>query len=186
MDTRETTSVRKTKDASMQRTHTPHAKPPATFRAGSRRIQLRHRGNPKSTRRTKEVAPSSLLLRNPIRSRAKLRRLRQRTPSHSQITQALESLPGRSTSSNRHSHRSRQSALLEGAEENKLKGSKGISRAIGVQLRAKAYSGNKKRKGGRAITKKRLQHRKRRQRRGDRPPRRKIHQNHRRRTNGES
>src|SRR6266571_5824505 len=175
MDTRETTSVRKTKDASMQRTRTPHARPPTTFRAGSRRIQLRYRGNPKSTRRTKEVAPSSLLLRNLIRSRAKLRRLRQRTPSHSQITQALESIPGGSTSSNRHPHRSRQSALLEGAKENKPKGSKGVSRTIGVQLRAKAYSGNKKRKGRRTIAEKRLRYGKRGQRQCDRPPRRKVH-----------
>src|SRR6266702_1023970 len=179
MDTRETTSVRKTKDASMQRTHTPHAKPPATFRAGSRRIQLRHRGNPKSTRRTKEVAPRSLLLRNLIRSRAKLRRLRQRTPCHSQITQTLESIPGGSTSPNRHSHRSRQPALLEGTKENKPKGSKRVSRAIGVQFRTKAYSGNKKRKSGRIIAKKRLRHGERRQRQRNRPPRRKVHQNHR-------
>src|SRR6266702_5095903 len=164
----------------MQQTRTPYARPPTPFRAGSRCIQLRHRGNPKSTKRNRKVAPSSLLLRNLIRSRAKLRRLRQRTPSHSQIPQALESIPGRSTSSNRHSHQSRQLALLEGTEENKPKGSKRISGAIRVQLRAKAYSGNKKRKGGRPITKKRLRYGERRQRQRDRPPRRKIHQNHRR------
>src|SRR6266702_3927434 len=100
------------------------------------------------------MAPSSLLLRNPIRSRTELRRVRQGTPRHSQIPQTLESIPGRGISPNRHSHRSRQPALLERAEENKPKGSKRISRAIGVQLRTKAHSGNKERKSRRTIEKK--------------------------------
>src|SRR6266571_3077033 len=105
------------------------------------------------------MAPSSLLLQNPIRSRMKLRRLRQRTPRYSQIPQTLESILSRSTSPNRHSYRPCQPTILEGAEENQPKGSKRVSRAIGVQLRTKAYSGNKKRKGRRPVTKKRLRHR---------------------------
>src|SRR6266702_418863 len=46
VDPGETTSIRKTESASMQRTHTPHAKPPKPVRARSRRLQFRHRSNP--------------------------------------------------------------------------------------------------------------------------------------------
>src|SRR6266702_7177973 len=89
------------------------------------------------------MAPSSLLLRNSLRSRTELRRLRQRASCHSQVPQTLEGIPCRSTSPNRHPHRSRQSTILEGAEEDKPKDSKRVSRAIRVQLRTKAHSGNK-------------------------------------------
>src|SRR6266702_613555 len=46
MDPRETTGIRKTESASMQRTRTPHAKPPKSVRARSRRLHFRHGSNP--------------------------------------------------------------------------------------------------------------------------------------------
>src|SRR6266702_1236827 len=108
------------------------------------------------------MASGSLLLRNSLRSRMELRRLRQGTPCHSQVPQTLEGIPCRSTPPNRYPHRSRQSAILEGTEKDKLKGSKRVSRAIRVQLRTKAYSGNKERESRRPIAKERLRYRERR------------------------
>src|SRR6266702_2880253 len=129
-----------------------------------------------------KMAPCGLLFRNPLRSRTKLRRIRQRAPSYSQISQTLASIPRGSPPSNRHPHRSRQSAILEGTTEDKPKGSQRVPRAIRVQLRTKAYCGNEKCKSGRPIAKKRLRHGERRQRQCSCPPRRKVHQNNRRRT----
>src|SRR6266702_1314474 len=132
------------------------------------------------------MAPSSLLLRNSLRSGTELRRLRQRASCYSQDPQTLEGIPRRSTSPNRHSHRSYQSTIMERAEKNKPKGRKRVPRTIGVQLRTKAYSGDKERKSRRPIMKERLRYREQRQRRCSHPPGREIHQNSGRRANRRS
>src|SRR6266702_168135 len=100
------------------------------------------------------MAPSSLFLGDPLRSRTKLRHLRQGAPCHSQIPQTLASVPHRSTPPNHNSHQPCQSAILEGTEENKLEDSKRVPRAIGVQFRTKTYSRNKERQSRCLIMKK--------------------------------
>src|SRR6266702_6156675 len=105
MDRRKRRSLPEAEKAYLRRTSTPYAKIGGTFRAGSGRVKLRDRGNTKPKRRTRTVAPSSLLFHHPLRNRAKLRHLRQRTISSRKITPSLENVPRRSPTSNSHPHR---------------------------------------------------------------------------------
>src|SRR6266568_8401313 len=96
MDRRKRRGLPEAEKAYLRRTSTPYAKIGGTFRAGSGRVKLRDRGNTKPKRRTRTVAPSSLLFHHPLRNRAKLRHLRQRTISSRKITPSLEDVPRRS------------------------------------------------------------------------------------------
>src|SRR6266702_630861 len=97
----------------MRRTGTPHATVRTTIRNGGGCVKLRHRRDPKSKRRTRTVAPSSLLLHNPVGNRKELRHLRQRVVGGSKIPTTLEDIPGRSTPPNSHPHRPFKPSLLE-------------------------------------------------------------------------
>src|SRR6266702_3224553 len=118
MDRRKRRSFSEAKRAYLRRTSTPHAKIGETLRTGSGRVKLRDRGNAKPERRTRTVAPSSLLLHHPLRNRAELRHLRQRTISSRKITPSLEDVPRRSPTSNSHPHRPLKPPVLEGAWKN--------------------------------------------------------------------
>src|SRR6266571_5016246 len=118
MDRRKRRGFSEAEKAYLRRTSTPYAKIGGTFRAGSGRVKLRDRGNAKPKRRTRTVAPSSLLFHHPLRNRAKLRHLRQRTISSRKITPSLEDVPRRSPTSNSHPHRPLKPPVLEGASKN--------------------------------------------------------------------
>src|SRR6266702_1308416 len=117
MDGRTRRSIPETKATNMRQTSTAHAKTRATLRTRSGRFKLRNRRNAKSKRRTRTLAPGSLLLHDPLRNREELRHLRQGIISSRKIPSSLEDLPGRSPTSNRHTHGPLQPTILEGAEE---------------------------------------------------------------------
>src|SRR6266568_6784725 len=118
MDRRKRRGLSKAEKAYLRRTSTPYAKIGGTLRTGSGRVKLRDRGNAKPERRTRTVAPSSLLFHHPLRNRAKLRHLRQGIVSSRKITPSLEDVPRRSPTSNSHPHRPLKPPVLEGASKN--------------------------------------------------------------------
>src|SRR6266702_75979 len=131
----------------MQRTSTSHAKIGTTIRTGSRRVKLRHRRDTKPEGRTQSLAPSGLLLHNPLRNQEELRHLRQRITCSSKVTSSLEDVPGWSTPPSHHPHRSFQFAVLEGTKENQPKNSPRIPGATRIQLRTQTCSRKQKHEG---------------------------------------
>src|SRR6266702_5504692 len=96
---------------------TSYAKTGRTLRTGGGRVKLRDRRNAKPERRTRTVAPSSLLLHHPLGDRAKLRHLRQGTISSRKVTPSLEDVPRRGPTSNNHPHRPLEPSILEGTSK---------------------------------------------------------------------
>src|SRR6266581_6641407 len=143
---------------------TSYAKTGGTLRTGSGRVKLRDRRNAKSERRTRTVAPRSLLLHHPLRDRAKLRHLRQGTISSREVTPSLEDVPRRSPTSNSHPHRPLEPPVLEGASKNQSTNRARIPRTARVQFHTQACGRKQKRTSRRPLPKTRLRHRRGRQR----------------------
>src|SRR6266702_7611195 len=117
MDRRKRGGLSKAEEAHLHRTSTPHAETGGTLRTGSGRVKLRDRRNAKPERRTRTVAPRSLLLHHPLRDRAKLRHLRQGTISSRKVPPSLEDVPRRSPTPNSHLHRPFEPPVLEGTSK---------------------------------------------------------------------
>src|SRR6266702_898326 len=151
MDGRKRRSVPEVKTTHMRGTGAPHATTGTTIRTRSGRVKLRNRHDTESKGRTWPVAPRGLLLYDPLRNGEELQHLRQRIISSRKIPSPLENVPGRSTTSSSHPHRSLQPIILEGAKEDQPKNCSRVSGATRIQLRTQTRSRKQKREVRRTL-----------------------------------